>query len=149
MDLVIGLIVGILGSIIASAIAPAIFDKIAVSMALRFFRTNASFHGDWTCKWTVKSSRYDAEMIDSAATIRQFMNWIKIEFYAHSSIYVAEGKIESGKYVTGVWRESTTSGYHGAFQMIIDPETKNLSGMWIGYSTSGIVKNGSITLNKN
>jgi hypothetical protein len=57
--------------------------------------------------------------------------------------FMAKGVIDGGRYLTGTWSDRKQGGYHGAFQLIIDPKTRNMSGTWIGYSMSGVVKHGS------
>jgi len=154
MTIAFTILLGVIGSLIAAALFPFLTDKIAMLLAAwpffasLTFRADNDFSGNWHCKWFVQSNRYDSEMIDPAVKIRQISNRVFIIFYTNNSSYYANGKIDSGKFITGVWYERTSSGYHGAFQLIVDPETKNLSGQWIGFSTEGIVKNGNLLLDK-
>src|ERR1039458_3477833 len=52
------------------------------------------------------------------------------------------GTVDGGRYITGTWFDETQGGYHGAFQFVVDPATGNFSGLWIGFSKTGIVKHG-------
>ena len=74
--------------------------------------------------------------------VRQFGNRVFIRFKNEALEFFARGRIDGGRYLTGTWQDETEGGYHGAFQLIIDPKTRDMSGRWIGYSTQGVVKEG-------
>jgi len=98
--------------------------------------------GPWQATWHVQSSRFPESVSDSSVTVRQFFNRIYVKFQNEDLRFHAKGVIDSNRYVTGTWSDSIQGGYHGAFQLIIDPKSRNMKGLWIGYSTSGSVKHG-------
>ena len=98
--------------------------------------------GNWSSTWYVESEKFSKENTDNNSVIRQIGKHVYLEHNTGQIKFNAKGKIEGGRYVTGVWYDQTESGYHGAFQLIIDPLSKNMDGQWLGYSSTGIVKNG-------
>jgi len=109
-------------------------------------RTNLS--GTWFSAWQVESERFPAEVTDEQALIRQFGNRVFVKFRNEQMQFIARGIIDGGRYVTGTWSDRFQGGYHGAFQLIIDPKNRNLSGIWVGYSMTGMVKHGSWVWNR-
>jgi hypothetical protein len=138
---------GVGSSIVAATLFPPLTD-IASSLIAKLFgwlpvqgKTNLS-NCTWKTKFEVDSARFPKEVIDDEVKVRQFGNRVFISFKTASLDFLARGIIDSGRYVTGTWQDKVQGGYHGAFQLIIDPVSRNMSGRWIGYSTQGTVKQG-------
>ncbi len=139
-------LLGVIASLFAAALFPA-FAELGSNILVRMVgwlplkgKTNLS--GKWTSIWHVDSPRFPPENPDEDAEIRQLGNRIYMQHNADGIMFRASGKIDSGRYVTGVWFDETDGGYHGAFQLVIDPKTRNMDGEWVGYSTEGFVKHG-------
>jgi hypothetical protein len=138
---------GVCSSLIAAALFPHI-TEIASSVLAKLFgwlpvqgKTDLS-NCTWQTTFEVESDRFPKKVTDEEVKIRQFGNRVFIKFKTASLDFIARGVIDSGRYVTGTWQDKIQGGYHGAFQLIIDPVTRDMSGRWIGYSTQGVVKQG-------
>jgi hypothetical protein len=66
-----------------------------------------------------------------------------IRFSVNEAAYLADGRIADSRYVTGTWGDRNRGGYHGAFQLVIDPMSRDMRGVWVGFSTDGRVKHGN------
>lgn len=138
---------GVVTSLVAAALFPAVAEVLGSCFAKLFGwlpvkgRTNLS-NCAWRTTFHVQSSRFPAEVTDENVKVRQFGKRVFIKFKTASLDFLARGVIDSGRYVTGTWQDRIEGGYHGAFQLIIDPVNRNMAGKWIGYSTSGVVKEG-------
>ncbi len=144
------LLVGIIGSLLATFLFPALQNAVQSGIVRLFgwvpFRRKSSLTGPWRSEWHVESEKYPPIVVDESATVRQ----VGTRFYAKFRSKLLDchlvGTIDSGRYVTGTWYDDLEGGYHGAFQFIVDPTSgKSLSGKWIGYSTTGRVKEGDWT----
>lgn len=140
-------LLGVCASLIAAALFPPI-SEIGCGLLAKVFgwlpvqsKTNLSAC-TWRSTWHVQSTHFPPEVTDEAVKIRQLGNRVFMKFKNGSLEFVARGVIDNGRYVTGTWRDRTEDGYHGAFQLVIDPATKNMSGKWIGFSTQDFVKEG-------
>jgi hypothetical protein len=139
-------LIGVAASLIASIIIYALKD-LSISLLSRVmgwlpFKSEINLKGNWSSTWYVESEKFSKENTDNNSVIRQIGKHVYLEHNTGQIKFNAKGKIEGGRYVTGVWYDQTESGYHGAFQLIIDPLSKNMDGQWLGYSSTGIVKNG-------
>lgn len=139
-------LLGVLASIIAAFIFQAL-NEYFISLISRLlgwlpFKSKLDLKGKWSSTWYVKSDKFPEANTDKNSIIRQIGKHVFLEHNTGQIKFNAKGKIEDGRYVTGVWFDQTVSGYHGAFQLIIDPLSKNMEGQWVGYSSSGVVKNG-------
>jgi hypothetical protein len=139
-------ILGVIASLLAATLFPVIAE-MGSALLVRMIgwlplkgKTNLS--GTWSSTWHVDSPRFPPSVTDDNSEIHQLWNRVYMQHNADGIKFHANGKIDSGRYVTGVWFDETDGGYHGAFQLIIDPKTRNMSGEWVGYSTTGIVKHG-------
>lgn len=145
IGLIISFVIGVLGSLVATFLFPAMQD-VALATFIRLFgwlpvRRNASFAGQWKATWYVDSPRYPPEVIDDNVSVRQLGKRLYAKFRAGKLDCYLVGTIED-RYITGTWYDERRGGYHGAFQFIVDLSTLNFGGLWIGYSTSGVVKYG-------
>ncbi|HEX3128134.1 MAG TPA: hypothetical protein VH394_12460 [Thermoanaerobaculia bacterium] len=145
--LIVSFVVGVLGSLAAAFLFPSL--QIGVTAALiRLLgwlpiRRQASFDGLWKATWHVDSPKYPSQVMDENVRVRQLGNRVYAKFRAEKLACHLMGTIED-RYITGTWYDEVKGGYHGAFQLIADISDRNhLSGLWIGYSTSGIVKSGA------
>lgn len=138
-------VLGVSASLVAAALFPVIADFLGALLAKLFGwlpvqgKTDLS-NCTWRSVWHVESQRFSPQVIDEAVRIRQLGNRVFMKFKNGSLDFQARGVIDSGRFVTGTWRDKVEGGYHGAFQLIIDPVTRNMSGRWVGYSTQGFVK---------
>ena len=138
---------GVCASLLAAALFPTISD-VGSALLARLFgwlplqgKTNLS-STTWRATFHVQSERLPPQVTDEEVIVRQFGNRVFVRFKTGPLEFFARGVIDSGRYVTGTWHDKTQGGYHGAFQLIIDPITRNMAGKWIGYSTHGAVKEG-------
>lgn len=139
---------GVCASLLAAALFPTI-SEIGGGLLAKVFgwlpvqgKTNLS-KCTWHSTWHVQSARFPSSQVtDKAVKVRQFGNRVFVKFKNESLEFLAKGVIDSGRYLTGTWQDKTEGGYHGAFQLIIDPVSRDMSGKWIGYSTNGTVKEG-------
>lgn len=146
----IGFFLGIAASVIAAAIAAALFPAVTAvgtRLLVHLFgwlpiTGKVDLSGKWSSTWRVVSDRFPSDVTDNEASIRQLGNRIFVRFKNENMEFLAIGVIDSGRYVTGTWTDKIKGGYHGAFQMVIDPKTREMAGLWIGYSASGFVKSG-------
>lgn len=106
------------------------------------WRSNLDVSGKWQSIWHVQSSRYPEEVVCEELKLHQLGKKVFGRFKIEGTDFIFLGEIDAQRYLTGSWKDKTKSGYHGAFQLIVDPKNKNMNGTWIGFSTSGIVKNG-------
>jgi hypothetical protein len=142
-----GFVFGVLSSLVAAACYPRLAGLGTSVLAKLFGWLPIKGRADLTnCTWTttfeVESTRFPKEVTDDQVKIRQFGNRVFIKFHAANLEFFAEGVIDGGRYLTGNWRDRIEGGYHGAFQLIIDPVSRNMAGRWIGYSSGGVVKQG-------
>jgi len=139
-------ILGVVASLLAASLFPAIAEIASATLARMIgwlpLKGKTNLSGTWSSTWHVQSERFPPTVTDRCSKIRQLGNRVYIQHNAQGIKFRANGTIDSGRYVTGVWFDETDGGYHGAFQLVIDPQTRNMAGQWVGYSTTGVVKNG-------
>ena len=137
---------GVVSSLLAAAIFPIISSVGSQIFVFVFswvaFPTRANVSGAWESTWYVESDRFPKRVTCSRCVIRQLGSRFYSRFSVGSVDFFAVGKIEDDRYLTGTWRDKTEGGYHGSFQLIIDPNSRDMAGLWIGFSTSGVVKHG-------
>jgi hypothetical protein len=143
---ILNFVLGVLGSLVAAAMFPRIATALGAMLALWFgwlpFGRSRDVAGVWKVAWHVESPRYAPVEVDEAVTVRQFRKRMYAKFRAGRIDCYVSGEIDGGRYVTGRWYDATEGGYHGVFQLIIDPDTSEMLGLRIGFSMSGIVKSG-------
>ena len=139
---------GVCASLLAAILFPTISELGSALLAKLFGwlpiqgKTDLS-NCTWRATFHVQSERLPPQVTDEEVKVRQFGNRIFVKFKTGPLEFQARGVIDGGRYVTGTWQDKTQGGYHGSFQLIIDPITRNMAGKWIGYSTLGIVKEGA------
>ena len=141
-------VLGIAASLLATFLFPVIQDIVA-SIAVRYlywipFRKRQNLSGKWRCSWDVESAAYPPTVIDDSMVAKQLFNRVYASFEEANATYYLIGAIESDQYVSGTWYDGNRGGYHGTFQLIVNPANHNLEGQWIGFSRSGTVKNGAL-----
>lgn len=59
--------------------------------------------------------------------------------------YRLRGKLDKDRFLTGRWEEKTPDGryYHGAFQLAVRPQGKQMHGKWVGFNRHDVVMSGS------
>ncbi len=146
-EMIASFAIGVLGSLAAAFLFPALQTGVTAAL-IRLFgwlpvRRRASFSGTWKATWHVDSPNFPPQVVDENVNVRQFGNRLYAKFKAEKLACHFMGTIED-RYITGTWYDEAKGGYHGAFQLIADISTRShLRGVWIGYSTSGIVKSGA------
>lgn len=138
--------VGVLASLLAALIFPSLMEFIS-QMMVRYlewlpFRKKVDLKGKWESEWSVESDRFPKKVKCTNTNVNQLGNRFYTTFKVGDADFYAYGEIDSGRYLTGYWKDKSEGGYHGTFQLIIDPVSRNMNGLWIGYSTKGIVKHG-------
>jgi hypothetical protein len=139
-------ILGVIASLLAAALFPALSDAMS-QVIVRWLswlpvRSKVKLSGDWESSWHVQSGRFPEKVTCSSLSVNQFGRRFYARFKVGSVDFYAHGEIDAGRYVTGLWKDKTEGGYHGAFQFVIDPNSRDMGGLWIGFSTSGVVKQG-------
>lgn len=139
-------ILGVIASLLAAALFPSLAEMGSAILVRMIgwlpLKRKTNLSGIWASTWYVDSPRFPTSVTDDSSEIRQLGNRVYMQHNADGIKFQANGKIDGGRYITGVWLDETDGGYHGAFQLIIDPKTRNMSGEWVGYSTEGFVKHG-------
>ena len=146
--LIIALLVGALGSLLATFMSGSAQD-LSVAVLTKIFgwvpiRKSLNLTGVWRTTWKVESDAYPPEVTDDETKIRQFASRVYGTFEDVGSSYYVVGRIESDRVVTGTWHDGRRGGYHGTFQLVLDPATRGLEGQWIGFGKGGDVKNGEM-----
>lgn len=139
-------LLGVIASLLAAALFPT-FAEMGSALVVRWagwlpFKGKKNLSGTWSSTWYVDSPRFPPSVTDDDSEIHQLGNRVYMQHNADGIKFWARGTIDNGRYVTGVWFDQTDGGYHGAFQLVIDPKTRNMSGEWVGFSTNGFVKHG-------
>jgi hypothetical protein len=138
--------IGALGSLVAAFLFPAIYTTISSALVRLLgwlpIVQSASFSGRWRVLWTVESTSFPSEVVDNNVVVKQLGRRMYARFQAANVECHIAGTIDNGRYITGTWRDRTEGGYHGAFQFIVDPATKDFSGRWVGFSKTGVIKQG-------
>jgi hypothetical protein len=141
-------LLGVVASLLAAVMFPAVavFGRFLLASAFGWLPIGRkiNLNGAWRSTWHVSSPRFPPFVTDSKTRVRQFGSNFFANFEAQGVDMVASGIVDSGRYVTGTWKDRIEGGYHGSFQLIIDPfDKKKMSGTWIGFSSTGVVKNGA------
>jgi hypothetical protein len=146
LSLIVSLCVGIVGSLLATFLFPSLQDACATVITRLIgwlpFRKRGSLSGLWTAHWYVNSKRYPPVVTEDLVVVRHLGNRFYARFSTGTLACYLVGRIDAGRYITGTWYDEADGGYHGAFQFVIDPTTRDFEGKWIGFSTSGEVKHG-------
>jgi hypothetical protein len=101
-----------------------------------------SLTGRWQQVWNVtRDGKY--EEIPSDADLVQADVRVRASWSALGKLYEMDGTIERGNVLTGRWRDSRVGPtYFGSFQLLIDPLGNEMTGVWVGWSRTGIVRSG-------
>lgn len=148
ITVLVSLSLGVIGSLLAAAFFPGMQSLAASAIVRRIgwlpFGQPALLGGLWTVTWHVQSDRYAPSETDESVQVRQLGKRVYARFRTRGGEWwYVVGTIDGGRYVTGTWYDATQGGYHGAFQLIIDPGSHDMAGLWIGFSRGGIVKSGA------
>lgn len=117
----------------------------------RFLR-HPKWSGQWKVTWEVESTNFDAINTDTVELYRVF-NRVALEAPGKTSagdtiIYGFVGTFSRDKtIITGTWFDKRVSdaGYHGAYQVRLAGNGRDVKGVWIGFSeTSEGVKSGPL-----
>ena len=112
-----------------------------------------TFSGAWTVSWEVKSARFPNNNVGVVQMYRAFdhvgAETTNPTLNGEELKYGFVGRL-SGPVITGTWFDRTDriNGYHGAFQVIVDPTRAVAEGTWIGFSREGKVKQGRLVWRK-
>ena len=108
-----------------------------------------TFGGAWTISWEVKSARFPE---NNVGVVQMYRMLDRVGAQTKSPTLAGEelsygfvGQL-SGPVITGTWFDRTdrVNGYHGAFQVIVDPTRAGAEGIWVGFSRDGKVKHGRL-----
>ena len=112
-------------------------------------RKAASFKGSWTVAWHVDSTSYKPVEIHPDVHVRQFGSRLFATLPGRPIEWHVFGTVDAGRYVTGTWKDRSAGGYHGSFQLTVNPADRNMSGLWIGFSRNGTIKHGEFNWTRN
>lgn len=107
--------------------------------------TSLTAHGG---KWHVESSHFD-QANPSELKIYRFLHLIAGEAtqstatgapYSFRILAVLDRNLISGK-----WMDPLINGYYGTFQLMLSHTRDSAKGMWVGFSSTGVVKGGEWT----
>lgn len=103
-----------------------------------------SLTGPWSENWNVVSNTYNARN-SSRATILQVGERVYGQSEANGRVYLLDGDIEHGDIVSGRWYDRQRGPtYSGTFQLRIRGDAQEMSGRWVGFSSSsGKIKSGN------
>lgn len=139
-------LLGVLASLLAAAAFPAVANLTSQLLVRTLswvpLRTKVDLSGAWTSTWHVQSDRFPEKVTCESLVVNQLGRRFYARFKVGNVDFYAHGEIDGGRYVTGLWKDKTEGGYHGAFQLVIDLSSRDMSGLWLGFSTSGMVKSG-------
>lgn len=120
------------------------------------FLRHPVWSGDWTVSWEVESQNFDP-VNSRGSELFLWLTSVSIEGTGRTSKgeclpYSFVGMLTRDKtIVTGTWTDKVSGpeGYHGVFQIRLNPSKDEASGLWIGFSHSdGTVKSGQLTWTK-
>ena len=151
----------ILSAIISALLSLVFADQMkgfifGVASTVGIFKT-VNMTGVWRCTFDYNEKSY-VEII----SIKQFGNRIvgKIE-YDHENYDAVKkvmdkhplrltGTVADSRYITGFWYHPIEQNrYHGAFQMILEPNVSHAEGKWVGMSkTANAIESGKWVFEK-
>ena len=93
--------------------------------------------GEWSERWKVEGSKkLDIVSEDKNVVLIQYENNVFGTHEANNRTYRIEGKIK-GNYLDGYWEDINAGGYHGVFQLKINPDNETMQGMWLCFDFDG------------
>lgn len=145
----------ILGIIISSIISVILSDEIIHGINIIFAKIGISKHsyinGRWKATYIMKSGKTEVKYVENII-LKKKINTI----YGYVVKNINDKQIDTNpplrlkgfildnRYFTGIWYHPTElSRYHGAYQLLIDPNFIQMNGQWIGYNeTKQTIENG-------
>lgn len=147
--LLIYVIGGVISSMAALVIGAAFGDKIKLYLGrllASLSEVNEGIEDDWVADFTVyrggQATTY-TEIIRIKYRLGVLFGAIEPDDRNHNSLKAVQtkrplrlrGEVKDNIYFTGYWYHPIeTARYHGAFQLVIHPDGKAMSGKWVGYS---------------
>jgi hypothetical protein len=119
-----------------------------LARAQRRMRPDAVFDAAWSQTWLVTSDTFQP-INSSGLRLHRFLHIVAGEADMQT---VAGRQISfrllavldaSSRCITGKWMDPNEGGYYGAFQVILTPTRECAEGLWVGFSSKGMVKSGS------
>jgi len=117
-----------------------------------------TFEGTWLSRYALRRSGQSTDQAyEHYVVMREQGNRLRATSLPHSSgsTLSLDLTIEPPT-ATGTWRESTSpdgpydgATYHGALQLIIAPDGRTMSGLWVGFGRHLNMKTGEWTLTLN
>lgn len=114
---------------------------------------HATVSGPWSIDWKVRSTNFPSNN-PAPVQVRYLLgrvvargNYRDTNGRMHSYGFLGH---HSGPYITGTWFDlaDRTLGYHGTFQVRIEPTLGEATGRWLGFSHTGPVKGGAMRWEK-
>lgn len=123
--------------------------------AVLFWTAPAIFRsGHWQMEWHVDSTRFHP-INKSSLALFPFANVIAGEWQAETTdkkllTYRMIAIHSPSTKLTGRWFDSVGDdlGYVGGMQLIVSPTRNSAQGLWLGFSSDGIVKAGNMILTR-
>ncbi|MEV7552292.1 hypothetical protein AB0N89_22010 [Amycolatopsis sp. NPDC089917] len=139
-----------------AAASPALADDVKpADSALELSSQREGMTGIWRSRYTYPSSGRGKDFVgEHFVVVRQQGNKLIAQSLPHST--GSSLRIElvvDGSVATGTWRETTSphgyykgATYHGTLQLLVDPSTRRMHGMWLGFGREFVINSGQWSL---
>jgi Predicted nucleotide-binding protein containing TIR-like domain len=117
----------------------------AVRTAIDSLKNEFGLSGVWEQCWNVDRGS-GREPHPSEAKLLSFGSHVRGTWEALGRSYSLRGQLEHGRILTGTWRDSAGNAtYFGSFQLRVSPLNDEMTGCWVGWSRSDMVRSGDWT----
>lgn len=106
--------------------------------------TGWNLSGKWKQTWSVENSSYFPRTNNSEAEVGVF----GAEFQADRIRYSLTARINDKRIITGFWSGPDQNSYHGSCQLTISPDSRGITGKWVGFRSTGEVESGDWSWSK-
>ena len=145
----IGALITIGFRILTGPMLEAITGAFVVSLLGWIPQPGREFKGLWLVTWAGESENFPGTNRD-VIYISHF--WKFVTFRANFPSSRGEQTYEffgrwAGNALSGRWYDTkSTRGYHGTFHIVLQQDCRLAQGQWLGFSSSGYVRNGEFVL---
>lgn len=105
-------------------------------------RDGSGLNGRWQQTWFVENSEHYPKKNSSDAEVGVFGSRFRAEFDTQGFKYKLVARINEKRMITGVWCGPHESSYHGSCQLTVSPDSKSISGKWVGFRANNEVEAG-------
>lgn len=113
--------------------------------------TSRRLTGIWLSRYYYRSEGRDEEFVgEHYLVLRQQKNRLTAQSLPHTTgSTMTLDLITEASVITGTWRETTSptgyyrgAVYHGTIQLVVDPSSRRMHGMWLGFSRKFSINSG-------